>query len=222
MTNPSNLADLCLATLRCHVCVAQILLYEFAISDQHSTASFVPLTDRLQLLWACLRSLKSFFDIRFAHRELERPRFLCLSASDYVYALITGLKLMMLQLPGWNHAHLQGEIDMVEVMDQQSRDMVIIIAQRKQGLFPDAPPLPNLAEDPFESMLYRLGMLRDSTKQELERLDAGTVDVDVPVLEIHSDFLNASTNDFWQGFGGPEIWRLIGDPSIVYTSNDVS
>ncbi|KAM5351381.1 hypothetical protein ACJ41O_004104 [Fusarium nematophilum] len=207
-------------TLRSHVIVAQVLLYEIALSEQHSTASYVPLTDRLQLLWGCLRSLKSFFDIRFAHRELERPRFLCLSASDFVYTLITGIKLMMLHLPGWNLPHIHSELDMMEIMDQQIRDLVIIIMRRKQGIFPRAAvqpsvPTPQPPEDPFERLLRQLKTLRDLVKIELERLSAGSAST--PAVDFNQDLLVGDFgNDFWQGTApGFDVWTIVGDPGVL-------
>lgn len=203
-----------LDALKSHVNVAQVLLYEIAFSDQHSAAPFISFADRLQLLWSCLRSLKSFFDIRFASRELEHPRFLCLSASDFVYAVITGLKLMMLQLPGWNLAHIRVELDMIEVMDQQIRDLVMIITRRKQGIFPETVPFLATVEDPLENLLCRLKTLRDMVKLEFEQLDTGSVDL--PAVDANQDLLNDGlASDFWQGFGGPEVWQIVGDPTIL-------
>ncbi|CAM1505357.1 Fc.00g109940.m01.CDS01 [Cosmosporella sp. VM-42] len=199
-------------TLKSHVDIAEVLLYEIAISDQHSSASYVPLTDRLQLLWACLRALKSFFAIRFSHRELERPRFLCLSASDFVYTIITGLKLLTLQLPGWNLGHIHTELDMCEVMDSQIRDLVVIIQRRKQGMFPGGGP--SSLEDPFERLLRQLKTLRDLARMELDRLNAGCVDV--PVLDFNQDLMIGDLDsEFWQGVGTDNVWSVVGDPGVL-------
>ncbi|UPK89727.1 hypothetical protein LCI18_000662 [Fusarium solani-melongenae] len=206
--------------LKSHIHVAEVLLYEIALSDQHSTASYMPLTDRLQLLWGCLRSLKSFFDLRFSHRELERPRFLCMSASDFVYTIITGIKLMTLQLPGWNLASIHNELDMTEVMDQQVRDLVVIVARRKQGNIlgtatPSGVPAPQPPEDPFERLLRQLKTLRDLVKVELKRLVAGTANPQV--VEFSQDILMGDfSSDFWQGSTqGFSVWNIVGDPGVL-------
>ncbi|EEU46134.1 uncharacterized protein NECHADRAFT_92898 [Fusarium vanettenii 77-13-4] len=206
--------------LKSHIHVAEVLLYEIALSDQHSTASYMPLTDRLQLLWGCLRSLKSFFDLRFSHRELERPRFLCMSASDFVYTIITGIKLMTLQLPGWNLASIHNELDMTEVMDQQVRDLVVIVARRKQGNMlgtatPLGVPAPQPPEDPFERLLRQLKTLRDLVKVELKRLVAGTANPQV--IEFSQDILMGDfSSDFWQGSTqGFNVWNIVGDPGVL-------
>lgn len=199
--------------MKSHVNIAEILLYEISLSDQHSSASYVPLTDRLQLLWACLRALKSFFAIRFAHRELERPRFLCLSASDFVFAIITALKLFTLQLPGWNLGHIQSELDMCEVMDSQIRDLVVIINRRKQGLFPGVGG-PTPLEDPFERLLRQLKTLRDIAKMELDRLKSGCANV-LP-LEFNEDLSFGDLDgQFWKGIGTDNVWSVVGDPSVL-------
>ncbi|KAF4461180.1 cercosporin resistance [Fusarium albosuccineum] len=206
--------------LKAHVNVAEVLLYEIAISDQHTTASYLPLTERLQLLWGCLRALKSFFDIRFSHRELERPRFLCLSASDFVYTIITGIKLMMLQLPGWNPTTIHNELDVVEVMDQQVRDLVVIVARRKHGNLlgtpaPPGVPTPQPPEDPFDRLTRQLKALSELVKVELERMRAGSANT--AMVDFSQDFLMGDMGgDFWQSTSqGFNVWNIVGDPGVL-------
>jgi hypothetical protein len=201
--------------LKTHVHIAQVLLYEIAISDQHTNESYVPLTDRLQLLWGCVRSLRSFYDTRFAHRELERPRFLCLSASDFAFALITGVKLLTLQVPGWNLQQIQAELNMIEVMDSQIQDLVIIIARRKTGLFPDAAPGEKPPpEDPFSRLLRQLTTLRDMVKQEMERQAAGSATMQG--MDFSQDLLIGDfDSDLWQNMGSVEVWNVVGDPAVL-------
>ncbi|KAF7537185.1 hypothetical protein G7Z17_g12894 [Cylindrodendrum hubeiense] len=199
-------------TLKAHVNVAEVLLYEIALSDQHSV-SYVPLTDRLQLLWGCVRSLRSFFNIRFATRELDRPRFLCLSASDFVFTIITGLRLLTLQLPGWNLTQIQSELNMIDAMDSQIQDLVVIIGRRKQGLYlssaTSTPP-----EDPFERLLRQLKTLRDLVKLELDRQNAGHSEV--PAVDFTQDLLiGGLESDFWQSAGVVDVWNVVGDPAVL-------
>ncbi|KAF4457558.1 hypothetical protein F53441_608 [Fusarium austroafricanum] len=209
--------------LKTHVNVAEVLLYEIAISDQHSAASYLPLTDRLQLLWACVRSLKTFFDIRFDHREMERPRFLCMSASELVYTIIVGIKVVTLQLPGWNLAQIHAELDMVEVMDQQAQDLDIIVGRRKHGNIlgtatpagiPTATPAP--PPDPFERLVKQLKSVRDLVRAERQRLLVGSGNADL--VDFSQDFLmDDSGTDFWQAAEtrGYNVWNIIGDPGVL-------
>ncbi|KAL6403938.1 hypothetical protein AUP68_13314 [Ilyonectria robusta] len=201
-------------TLRSHVNVAEVLLYEIALSDQHSSVSYVPLTDRLQLLWGCVHSLRSFFTIRFASREIDRPRFLCLSASDYVFAIITGIRLLTLQLPGWNLTHIQNELNMLDVMDSQIQDLVIIINRRKQGIYLSA-AMADRPEDPFERLLSQLKALRDLVKLELDRQNAGCAEV--PAVDFTQDLLvEGLEGDFWRSIGGAvDVWNVVGDPTVL-------
>ncbi|KAH7170361.1 hypothetical protein EDB81DRAFT_162012 [Dactylonectria macrodidyma] len=203
--------------LNSHINVAEVLLYEIALSDQHSTASYVPLTDRLQLLWGCVRSLRSFFDIRFATRELERPRFLCLSASDFVFTIITALRLVTLQLPGWNLTQIQSELNIIDVMDKQICDLVIVISRRKQGIHlrAAAPPAAR-RDDPFDRLLRQLKTLRDLVKLELDRQNAGC---EVPAIDFTQDFLiEGLESDVWPTMGSMEVWNVVGDPAVLDAS----
>ncbi|KAM0347101.1 hypothetical protein ACHAPU_005040 [Fusarium lateritium] len=210
--------------LKTHVNVAEVLLYEIAISDQHFAVSCLPLTDRLQLLWACVRSLRTFFDIRFDHRELERPRFLCMSASELVYTIIVGIKVVTLQLPGWNLVNIHGELDMVQVMSQQAQDLDIIVGRRKHGnvlgtATPAGISTPPPPPDPFERLVKQLKSVRDLVRAERQRLLAGSGNTDL--VDFSQDFLmDDSGIDFWQAAAtrGFNVWNIIGDPGVLNES----
>lgn len=202
--------------LKTHVHIAEVLLYEIAISDRRMAESFVQPTDRLRLLWACVRALRAFYDTRFAHRELERPRFLCLSASDFAFALITGVKLLTLQVPGWNLPQIQTELHMMEVMDSQIRDLVILVARRATGLWPDAAPGQKAPpEDPSERMLRQLKMLRDMVRQEVERMAAASMAVQG--MDFSQDLLIGDfDSELWQNMASAEeVWNVVGDPAVL-------
>ena len=142
-------------TLLCHLSVGETLLKDFAISDQRCSPEKMQVTDRLQLLWSCVRSLKAFFDVRFAEPEVERPRFLILIASDLAYTLITGLKLLTLQLPGWELESLHAELPMSTVLGKQIDHITEVMSRRKSGLLsPDRCDV----EDPLERLMHLLKM----------------------------------------------------------------
>ncbi|KAH7188476.1 uncharacterized protein B0J16DRAFT_94771 [Fusarium flagelliforme] len=211
--------------LKSHALVAEVLLYEIALSDQPSATSYLPLTDRLQLLWSCLRSLKTFFDLRFDHRELERPRFLCMSATEFVYTVIAGIKIVTLQLPGWNLVNVHGELDIVEVMSQQAQDLDIIVQRRKHGNMlgtatPAGIPTPPPPPDPFERLVRQLKNVRDLVRAERQRLLAGAGNSDL--VNFSQEFLlDDSGTDFWQAAAtrGYNVWHIIGDPSVLNESS---
>jgi hypothetical protein len=104
---------------------------EIATSDQHCSSSFMLLTDRLQLLWACVRSIRSYLTVRFASLELEMPRFLCLTAADVAYVLLTGLKLLGLRLPGWEAGHISAEMRLGDMVDRQVEELTVLTARRR-------------------------------------------------------------------------------------------
>lgn len=107
-------------------------------------------SDRLQLLWSCVKSLSDFFEVRFAEPEVEKPRFLCIIASDLAYTLITGIKLLTLQLPGWDVASITKELDMVAIFGKQIDHLMEVIAKRRSGLLsPDRCGI----EDPLERLV---------------------------------------------------------------------
>ncbi|TWU73680.1 hypothetical protein ED733_004454 [Metarhizium rileyi] len=137
-------------TLLCHISVAEILLKDFAISDQRCNPDNMQVSDRLQLLWSCIKSLGEFFEVRFAFPEIEKPHFLCIIVSDLAYTLITGIKLLTLQLPGWDVASITKELDMVVIFGKQIDHVMEIIVKRRSGLLsPDRCGV----EDPLERLL---------------------------------------------------------------------
>lgn len=174
------------ATLQCHIAIAEVLLLDIAISDQHCNSSHMPLTDRLQLLWACVRSLRAFFKVRFAASELEKPRFLTLIASDLAYTFITGIKLLTLRVPGWNLDHIGKELALDKILGRQIQDLGDIIAKRKSGLLStDKAGL----EDPLERLLRLL-----RTAQELVALQLSGV----TAHEIAHEIVHEMNSSMWQ------------------------
>ncbi|KAK2600298.1 hypothetical protein QQS21_004939 [Conoideocrella luteorostrata] len=138
------------STLLCHVAVAETLLKDMAISDQRCNPENMQISDRLQLLWSCVKSLNEFFLIRFAEPELEKPRFLCIIASDLAYTLITGIKLLTLQLPGWDVHSITQKLDMVTIFGRQIDHLMEVIVKRRSGLLsPDRCGI----EDPLERLV---------------------------------------------------------------------
>ncbi|KYK60084.1 hypothetical protein DCS_01218 [Drechmeria coniospora] len=173
-------------TLQCHTSIAELLLADMAISDQHCSASNMALADRLQLLWACVRSLRAFFKVRFAGSEIERPRFLTLIASDLAYAFITGIKLLTLSVPGWNVDDIGSELPLDQILGRQIQDLDEIITKRKGGMLStDKSGL----EDPLERLLRLL-----RTAQELVALQLSGV----TPQEIAQEIVQDLSGEKWQ------------------------
>lgn len=139
-----------LATLLCHIAVAETLLKDLAISDPRCHPKNMQVSDRLQLLWSCIKSLNEFFEIRFAKPEVEGPQFLIIMASDMAYTLITGIKLLTLELPGWDLHSIIQKLDMLTIFDRQISHINDVIDQRRSGLLsPDRCAI----EDPLERLV---------------------------------------------------------------------
>ncbi|KAG6320626.1 hypothetical protein E4U22_003065 [Claviceps purpurea] len=152
-------------TLLCHIAVAETLLKDLAISDQRCHPEHMPVSDRLQLLWSCIKSLNEFFEIRFAKPEVEGPQFLIIMASDMAYTLITGIKLLTLQLPGWDLHSIIQELDMVTIFDRQINHVNDVINQRRSGLLsPDR----CATEDPLERLVRLMRTAQGLVSMHLE------------------------------------------------------
>jgi hypothetical protein len=117
--------DTPIASLVGHLQVVEIILYEHNIpelsscplswiySNQHSVApcpTTNPDPQDVELLWACVRAVLDFLDNRAAHQMGEYPRFVCMSSFDLTYVLLTMLKLVTLQFPGWDTARVKEEL----------------------------------------------------------------------------------------------------------------
>ncbi|KAG6001769.1 hypothetical protein E4U21_003814 [Claviceps maximensis] len=138
------------SALLCHIAVAATLLKDLAISDQRCHPENMQVSDRLQLLWSCIKSLNEFFEIRFAKPEVEGPQFLVIIASDMAYTLITGIKLLTLELPGWDLHSIIQKLDMLTIFDKQINHINDVIVQRRSGLLsPDRRAI----EDPLERVV---------------------------------------------------------------------
>lgn len=177
---------------------------DIAISDQHCNSSNMPLTDRLQLLWASVRSLRAFFKVRFAASELEQPRFLTLIASDLAYTIITGIKLLTLRVPGWNLEHIGKELALDKILGRQIQDLADIILKRKSGLLSaDRSGL----EDPLERLLRLL-----KTAQELVALQLSGVSAQ----EIAHEIVQEMNSGMWQDLvNDSAVWTGAGEPALM-------
>lgn len=107
-----------------HLHVAELILYEHSLPElawcpfaalfggQHpvpppAAESLDP--DRLELLWACVRVTREYMAHRFAHESGDYPRFNCMSSFDLTYMFLTMLRLVTLQVPGWDLAKVKEE-----------------------------------------------------------------------------------------------------------------
>ena len=193
-----------------------MLLTEIATSDQHC-ASSMRLTDRLQLLWSCARSIRTFLDIRFRRLHIEEPASGCLSATDFAYTVLTGMKLLSLRLPGWDAAQVSGELALVPMIDRQVEEMVALTARRRG----DVDGLPRTrtfsveetrgragtAADPLDGLLRLLRNVREILKASLERQRPEAKAEAVPEIETEMQ-LEFDDEELYRELLNDAMWNL--------------
>ncbi|WYZ40386.1 hypothetical protein EsH8_IV_000727 [Colletotrichum jinshuiense] len=213
---PEHLKDN--AGLLTHVSIAEVLLYEIGIPENQGPASFISLTERLQLLWACCGAAKTFLDARFPRQNRSfQPRFTCLSASDFLYVFIVSLRLMTIEVPGWDLSLIHKHLDLAGFVGSQVAHLEVFVARRNSS-FSTAPagdaagladvPGPKVV-DPFLRLTEMLAYFRELVKGELSGLRSQPVIQDPIQLPANmSDGTQAMIRDldatFWGGMLGDE------------------
>lgn len=179
------------AGLETQLHVAEILLYELGTNEELSAG--LAQTQRLELLWKCVKATRSMLEARFRHDARgggDRPPFICLASFDYAYAMLVCLKLSTLSLPGWDLRLVRSEgIDFERYLLLQIRELEDFTAMRKDPKSPEVVPLlvdervataagpragvvggvmpPPSFEDPFVRLYTRLSQLRVCIVAEL-------------------------------------------------------
>ncbi|KAI7778152.1 hypothetical protein LA080_002578 [Diaporthe eres] len=119
------------AAIKTQLHIAEILLYEVGIHDDLSAA--LSTTERLELLWECLKATRSMLEARFEVPMVDRPRQTCLSSFDYTYAMLMSLRLSTLALPGWDLALVRRELDAGKFLDMQIQEVKWLLEKRSRG-----------------------------------------------------------------------------------------
>lgn len=168
------------AAIKTQLHIAEILLYEVGVNDDLSAS--LPMTERLELLWECLKATRSMLEARFEIPMVERPRQTCLSSFDYTYAMLTSLRLSTLALPGWDLALVRRELDAGKFLDMQIAEVRWMLEKRSGGTWradedmagnkttgPHGRAARNLRAtlDPLETLYTRLLQLRIPLQAEL-------------------------------------------------------
>lgn len=166
------------AAIKTQLHIAEILLYEVGIQEDPSAS--LPTTERLELLWECLKSTRAMLEARFEIPMVERPRQTCLSSFDYTYAMLTSLRLSTLALPGWDLALVRRELDAGKFLDMQIHEVEWLLEKRSGGSWradqdvvgkvaPCSRTRRNLHAtlDPLETLYTRLLQLRVPLRAEL-------------------------------------------------------
>lgn len=199
-----------------HIAIAHVLLTEWAISDRHHSTSAMALTDRLRLLWSCARSLHSIFHVRkHIWEDLDNLKFLCLHGSDLSYALITGVRLVTLRLPGWSLEQIDQEMCFSSVMDNLITHLHRIVERRRAGAYSSSQG-GNVANDPIEGLWNLCAGLRTKIKAEMARALAESKTEmrgfeAQPVDLLGMGLVDDLGSSYWKDFMTDAFWNGQGD-----------
>ncbi|KAJ0107627.1 hypothetical protein J7T55_007818 [Diaporthe amygdali] len=159
--------------------IAEILLYEVGIHEELSAA--LTMTERLELLWECLKATRSMLEARFEVPMVDRPRQTCLASFDYTYAMLTSLKLSTLALPGWDLGLVRRELDAAKFLDMQIHEVKWLLEKRSRGAWradgKGARASLRATLDPLETLYKRLMELRVPLRAELAAAVEREVDI---------------------------------------------
>ncbi|MCJ1281331.1 hypothetical protein MMC26_000650 [Xylographa opegraphella] len=115
----STLLNLCGSTsLSLHYHIVEIHLYEIGLSETHNAAYGAHVLSRLEIIYACLTALKSFFEVYNAiptHNYYSLPLF---EWTQFAYAVIVLSKLTFLQEDFWDTPFTQQTLDLLEILNQ--------------------------------------------------------------------------------------------------------
>ncbi|KAK4069946.1 uncharacterized protein Triagg1_6741 [Trichoderma aggressivum f. europaeum] len=207
--------------------VLTFLLADISISDPHCSSVGLTLQDRIQLLWSCLRALRRFYTAHAAAErcdvgDKEQRNFLGLNASDLAYSIITGIKMLIVRLPGWDPRYIVSELGVREMLDQEIEVVGAVVARRESDRW--------MEEDPLDRMYKLLKYARELVDLQLQKLGVEDVrsggdsaSLSPPsVVNKREDGpgwmvmgIEDLDDDLWQGFMNDTAWSLNGEPMAM-------
>ncbi|OPB39354.1 hypothetical protein A0O28_0050600 [Trichoderma guizhouense] len=211
-------------TIQCHMAISEILLADMSISDSHCSSVGLPLEDRIQLLWSCLRALRRFYTAHAAVKccdlsDKEQRNFLGLNASDLAYAIITGIKMLIIRLPGWDPRYIVSELGIREMLDREVEVVGAVVARRESDRWMEEDPLDRMykllkyGRDLVDLQLQKLGMEMDSDSASLSPPSVVNKREDGPGWMMMG--MEDLDDDLWQSFMNDTAWSLNGEPMVT-------
>ncbi|KAK4123769.1 hypothetical protein N657DRAFT_573578 [Parathielavia appendiculata] len=222
-----------------HLHVAEILVYENSLEELSQCpfekpsrgrdrttvlAASVDEADpkRLELLWQCARVVTTFMKNRFSEEIGDYPRFVCVSSFDLTYVFLTMLRLVTLQVPGWDLAVVAKELPFNDFTTWLIHRMEYTVERRKRKSKPsvasDADVLVGWQEDdfgdPYLKLTRKLRNVRDSLNLIGFDNDYATSQVarvcnpaPMTVADATQDLMQDLGAGLWQDVtGGPPDW----------------
>jgi hypothetical protein len=206
-----------------HLYVAEILLYEVGLQENVG----LPLTDRLEYLWACVRAARAFFNNKFSQPLTAQPQFICMCSFDFLYAFLTVLKLVTFSMPGWDLQLARKELEFDYLVDKQIEDMQCLADRRlRVSSAQGGKGLEELSaqqqQDPYRRLAEQLRMLRDALCGQLDAdfndnlakaVETGAMTVTDATQGIVKDL----EGSLWQSLmGATTDWDSFGVPGFVF------
>ncbi|PNP57866.1 hypothetical protein THARTR1_02024 [Trichoderma harzianum] len=207
--------------------ISEILLADISISDPHCSSVGLSLDDRIQLLWSCLRALRRFYTAHAAVKccdisDKDRRNFLGLNASDLAYSIITGIKMLIIRLPGWDARYIVSELGIREILDQEIEVVGAVVARRESDRWMEEDPLDRMhkllkyARELVDLQVQKLGMEMDVRSGDSASLSPPSV---VNKREDGPGWMMMGMedldDDLWQGFMNDTAWTLNGEPMVM-------
>lgn len=205
--------------------ISEILLADMAISDAHCSSRSLPHSDRIHLLWSCLHALRRFYGVASLKccdiTDREQRNFLGINASDLAYAIITGIKLLLVRIPDWDPRYIVSELGIREMLDKEIEDVGQVVARRKSDRWPE--------EDPMDRMHKLLMYGRDLVNMQLQQVAAEMEAGSAPISSSTPATVNKGENaqgwvmagmedlddDLWQNFMNDTVWNLNGESMVM-------
>ncbi|KAI1878478.1 uncharacterized protein JN550_000660 [Neoarthrinium moseri] len=157
--------------LLAHIHIAEVLLYDISLQDMPPACSILQDTDRLELLWSLLGSLKSFTALRSFSDLTGSTQWPGISCVDCMYAFITCLKIITLDAPGWDLAFIRKDLDLTTHLERRLQAVERACTQRGQRQRLSVADGKSQEKDPYE----RLANMLRHVKGMLEVLPEPTV-----------------------------------------------
>ena len=111
-----------------------------------------------------------FYQIRYVGRDIEKPRFLNLTASDVAFTLITSIRLLSVKLPGWDLAQVQNELNLEEILTWLIEDLGLVVEKRRSGRRRNSNhAAAEIAEDPLARLWRLLHNAKELVQIQLRR-----------------------------------------------------
>lgn len=156
-------------SLLCHQLVAEMLLYEIGLQENIA----LPVSDRLDYLWACVGAARAFFDNKFNKllTSDSQPRFVCMCSFDFIYAFLTVLRLVTVSIPGWDLRVVREEVKLDYMVDKQIQDMECLADRRlraSSALAAAQGQALDDAQDPYRMVAEKLKVLRQALCCQLD------------------------------------------------------